>query len=187
MYLRPALSSEYIRPARSAGSSMLCCSLPCGRREWRELRQNWESLICHAGGLWKWLTLVNHCIYYACQTCKIYKVLPCSLHFGELWNPLSKTVLNKCGFIWNKGPVNILKKLKNDLHVGFVNIFPNFLDWYYVCCIPEHAAYLCSPVTSVQLTSWLSTGQTVAVIRIPHIMWQWQEALWCLLFITMTS
>ena len=45
MYSRSALSSEYIRPAGSGGSSMLCCSLPCGRREWRVLRHNWTSLI----------------------------------------------------------------------------------------------------------------------------------------------
>ena len=25
----------------------------------------------------------------------------------ELWNPLSKTILSKCSFIWNKGHVNI--------------------------------------------------------------------------------
>ena len=46
MYSRSALSSEYIRPAGSGGSSMLCCSLPCGRREWRVLRHNCTSLIC---------------------------------------------------------------------------------------------------------------------------------------------
>ena len=45
MYSRSALSSEYIRPAGSGGSSMLCCPLPCGRREWRVLRHNWTSLI----------------------------------------------------------------------------------------------------------------------------------------------
>ena len=32
-------------------------------------------------------------------------------HWGiiprEIWNPLSKTVLNKCSLIWNKGPVKI--------------------------------------------------------------------------------
>ena len=45
MYSRPGLSNEYIRPAGSTGSYMLCCSLPCRRREWREYRHNWESLI----------------------------------------------------------------------------------------------------------------------------------------------
>ena len=44
MYSRPAVGSEHIQPAGSAGSSMPCCSLPCGRREWRELR-HWENLI----------------------------------------------------------------------------------------------------------------------------------------------
>ena len=45
MNSRPAVGSEYIRPAGSAGCSMLCCSLPCGRREWRELRHNWKNFI----------------------------------------------------------------------------------------------------------------------------------------------
>ena len=45
MYSRPAVGSECIRPAGSAGCSMLCCSLPCGRREWRELRHNWKNFI----------------------------------------------------------------------------------------------------------------------------------------------
>ena len=62
MYSRSALSSEYIRPAGSGGSSMLCCSLPCERREWRVLRHNWTSLIAfwlrkgHSAGKPEWLT-----------------------------------------------------------------------------------------------------------------------------------
>ena len=48
MYSRPAVGNEYIRPAGSAGCSMLCCSLPCGRREWRELRHNWKNFITGA-------------------------------------------------------------------------------------------------------------------------------------------
>ena len=60
MYSRPALSSEYKRPAGSAVSSMLCCSLPCRRWEWRELRHNWMSLIltvaCQDGSaVWCWI------------------------------------------------------------------------------------------------------------------------------------
>ena len=42
---------------------------------------------------------------------EIYQELPYSLDFkvhGELWNPLSKTVLSKCSFISTKGPVDIL-------------------------------------------------------------------------------
>ena len=49
MYSRPAVGSEYIRPAGSAGCSMLCCSLPCGRRERRELRHNWNNFNKVAG------------------------------------------------------------------------------------------------------------------------------------------
>ena len=57
-----------------------------------------------------WLSLVNSCIYNACQTHEIYQVLPYSVDFkapGALWNPLSKTVLSKFSFICNKGPVDI--------------------------------------------------------------------------------
>ena len=56
------------------------------------------------------LSLVNSCIYYARQTHGIYQVLPYSVDFKaprEFWNPLSKTVLSECSFIWNKGPANI--------------------------------------------------------------------------------
>ena len=55
--------------------------------------------VCHARDLWK-------CMYYAHQTCEIYQIMP-HLAPGKLWNPRSKTVLSKCSFIWNKGPVNI--------------------------------------------------------------------------------
>ena len=57
-----------------------------------------------------WLDLVNSCVYYVHQIREIYQVLPYSVDFKapvELWNPLSKTALSKCGFIWNKGHVNI--------------------------------------------------------------------------------
>ena len=59
-----------------------------------------------------WLGLANSCVNYAHQTREMYQVLPSpsSVDFktpGELWNPLSNTVLRKCNFIWNKGPVNI--------------------------------------------------------------------------------
>ena len=57
-----------------------------------------------------WLGLVNNGIYNAHQKHEIYQVLCYSMDFKaprELWNPLSNTVLSKCGFIWNKQPVNI--------------------------------------------------------------------------------
>ena len=56
-----------------------------------------------------WLGFVNS-NYCVCQTTEIYQVLSYSVDFkapGELWNPLSKTVLNRCRFNWNKAPVNI--------------------------------------------------------------------------------
>ena len=57
-----------------------------------------------------WLSLVNSCIYYACQIQEIRQVLSYSVNFkahGELLNTLSKIVLNKYSFMWNKGPVNL--------------------------------------------------------------------------------
>ena len=38
-----------------------------------------------------WLSPVNSCVYYACQTYEIYQVLSYSVDFKapqELWNPL---------------------------------------------------------------------------------------------------
>ena len=52
---------------------------------------------------------VNSCVYLANQNHEIYQILPYSVNFkapGEIWNPLSKTVLNKCSIVWNKLPVN---------------------------------------------------------------------------------
>ena len=63
-----------------------------------------------------WLGLVNSCVYHASHAREIYKVLPYSVDFKapqELWNPLSKTVLSKCSFISNKGPVNIWNDRKS--------------------------------------------------------------------------
>ena len=71
MYSRSALSSEYIRPAGSGGSSMLCSSLPCGRREWRVLRHNLTTHINSVNEmnsylLWSldiWCQLWSHSAY----------------------------------------------------------------------------------------------------------------------------
>ena len=57
-----------------------------------------------------WLDLLKSYLYYAHQICVIYLVLAYSVDVKghvELWNPLSKTVLNKCSFIWNRQDVNI--------------------------------------------------------------------------------
>ena len=59
---------------------------------------------------------VNHCSYYTHQTREIYQRLPYSVDFtegGGLWNPLSKKLLSKCSFNWNKEPVNILNDRKD--------------------------------------------------------------------------
>ena len=57
-----------------------------------------------------WFGLLYNDIYYTHQTREIYQVLPYLVDFkapGELWNPLSKTALSKCSFIWIKGHVHI--------------------------------------------------------------------------------
>ena len=88
MYSRPGLSGEYIRPTGSGGSSMLCCSLPCGRREWRELRHKWTSLIgllSHllCAGLWSWGT------YHPAQRAVLHR-------FRGLQNGTTKLALATC-------------------------------------------------------------------------------------------
>ena len=53
------------------------------------------------------LGLVNIYVYRARHIREINQVLPNSVEFKapeELWNPLSKTVLRECSFIWNKRP-----------------------------------------------------------------------------------
>ena len=65
------------------------------------------------------------------QTRKIYQELPYSVDCkapDELWNPMNKTLLRKCSFIWYKGLVNILNyhthdTAQNNLSVRPVNIF----------------------------------------------------------------
>ena len=44
----------------------------------------------------------------------------------------SKTIYSKCSFIWNKDlyKSKLTVKLKSNLYVTPVNIFPNFLYWY---------------------------------------------------------
>ena len=73
------------------------------------------------------------CIYFACQTCEIYQVLPYSLDFKapvELRSPLSKTVLSKYDFV-------MTVKLKSNLYIGPVNIFPTFwhFKWLVLCYV----------------------------------------------------
>ena len=81
-----------------------------------------------------WLGLVNNYIYYACHTYEIYQVLSCSVDFkapGELWNPLSKTVLSDCSLFGIKDleTSKMTVKLKSNLYFGLVNVFPNFWHW----------------------------------------------------------
>ena len=88
--------------------------------------------ICQTQDLWKLACLVTSCIYYACQTHEIYQVLLYSVDFKapkELWNPLSKAVLNECSIISIKGPSEMTVKLKSNLYIGPVIIFPNFWHW----------------------------------------------------------
>ena len=78
---------------------------PCTYRPVLKIRT-----ICHAWDLWKLLRSCELLHYYARQTRGIYQVLPYSVDFEApmgFWNPLNKTILRKCSFIRNKGPINI--------------------------------------------------------------------------------
>ena len=87
-----------------------------------------------------WLGLGKSYVYYACQTRESYPVLSYSVNLkapGELWNPLSKTVLSKCGFFWNEGPEIIRNDRKDQKSIvcwacKYVSIFSNanVFPWY---------------------------------------------------------
>ena len=90
-----------------------------------------------------WLGLVNNCIYYACHTYEIYQVLSYSVDFkapGEIWNPLSKTVLSDCSLFGIKDleTSKMTVKLKSNFYFGLVNVFPNF--WHWDC--PIHVSLM---------------------------------------------
>ena len=60
-----------------------------------------------------WLSLVNNCVYYACQSHEIYRAPPYSVDFkapGELWDPLRQYLVNMV--LLDKGPVNICNDYK---------------------------------------------------------------------------
>ena len=66
-----------------------------------------------------WKLAQFSCVYYPHQAYEIQQVLSYSVDIKaprELWNPLSKTALSRCSFIWNKGPVTseMTLKLKNN-------------------------------------------------------------------------
>ena len=56
-----------------------------------------------------WLCRVNSWVNYSNQltiaTSEIYQVVGVKAP-GERWNPLTKTMISKCSFLWFKGPVN---------------------------------------------------------------------------------
>ena len=63
--------------------------------------------ICHAWDPWKLaLSYKQFCLLcpIAPQNLPGTALLSGFQSSRELWNPLSKTVLRKCSFIWNKGP-----------------------------------------------------------------------------------
>ena len=134
-----------------------------------------------------WLSLVNSCVYSARQTREIYQVLPYSVDFkapAELWNPLRKTVLSKCSFIPNKGPVKLWndRKLKSNLYVGSVNIFLFFTlaslrrdvhDMRRLACVTTAADIMLAPLWIwryiTQLQSRYCTKSGGASSRMEHV------------------
>ena len=74
------------------------------------LKKFWSLAVLQVVKLANLDGIVKSCIFSTYQTHEIYQVRTYSMDFkapGELWNPWSKTVVSKCTFIWNKGPVNI--------------------------------------------------------------------------------
>ena len=62
-----------------------------------------------------WFGLINSNIYFARHMRDIYQELPYSVDYKasmELWDPLSETVLSKCGFICNKWSAKIWNNCK---------------------------------------------------------------------------
>ena len=106
-----------------------------------------------------WLSLVNRFVDYAHQTRGIYQVLPYSMDFkaiGELWNPPSKTVLSKIFFLFGKKDLQTSEmtiKLKNDLHVGPVNVCLNLL-YCFTNTRPELGNYCAHRYHQTSLWFW---------------------------------
>ena len=133
MYSRSALSSEYIRPAGSGGSSMLCCSLPCGRREWRVLRHNWASLIMGSHGLWEvspffspqWQSLCTALMQACHEGCarRMWKSLSVTHFTKNLWAHNPNLVRTHAAFTWKmiitSGNVSAINWLVEFWRLGF--------------------------------------------------------------------
>ena len=108
-----------IHPAQSAPFNAYCDMYDRG---WTVIQVSSHAIlvlnirtICHNRDLWKMALSCKHFRLLCHQTREIYQVMRCSVDFkacGQLWNPLSKTVVTKGSFIWNKGPVNIWKDRK---------------------------------------------------------------------------
>ena len=86
-------------------------------------------IIFHVRDLWKLARICKGCLLCPPDPWNLPGTALVSGFQSSTWNILSKTVLSKCSFIWNKWPVNIWNdlKLKSNMHVGPVNIFPNSL------------------------------------------------------------
>ena len=78
-----------------------------------------------------WLGLVKSCIYYAHQTCEIYQILPYSVDFKlpgsfEI-HRVRQYLVNAVIFgIKDLQTSGMTIKLKSNLNIEPVNIFPNF-------------------------------------------------------------
>ena len=106
------------------------------------------------------LGLVNDSIHYANHTCEIYQVLPYSVDFKapeELWNPLSKTALSKCSFIWNKGPIVIWNDHKAQKWLVF-GTYKYFLKFWH-----------CKWVSACLEASKMSNKATCPILYLIHL------------------
>ena len=128
--------------------------LKMSRAKWRPFCLGYNEVlkirsIWHTRDLWKLARSCKH-VRLLCPLDPRDQVLPYSVDFkapGELWNPLSKTVLSKSDFVWIKGPVNTWKAKKISC-TSTCKYFPIFWHWLNVILIiflPEY--YLRLPCT----------------------------------------
>ena len=108
------------------------------------------------------------------QTHEISQTLPYSVDFkapGELWNPLSKTILNKRSFIWDKGLINIPNDCKAQKYLVH-GTYKHFWEMWNHVIINGYLMEL-MPLFLVRYCDIMLTQQVAISTQIPpsYLMW----------------